>query len=56
MSKAIARDAIYRRGRLRAEDIKQCIRWYITYRLSNRNLVAMMAERGVHASHSTILR
>jgi transposase-like protein len=32
------------------------VRWYITYRLSYRDLVAMMAERGVEISHTTILR
>jgi transposase-like protein len=33
-----------------------CIRWYITYKLSYRDLVEMMAERGVDISHTTILR
>jgi DDE superfamily endonuclease len=33
-----------------------CVRWYITYRLSYRDLVAMMAERGLSVSHTTILR
>lgn len=33
-----------------------CIRWYITYKLSYRDLVQMMAERGVDVSHTTILR
>src|SRR5215207_5665810 len=33
-----------------------CIRWYITYKLSYRDLVEMMAERGVALSHTTILR
>jgi IS6 family transposase len=32
------------------------VRWYITYRLSYRDLVAMMAERGVIVSHTTIMR
>jgi transposase-like protein len=32
------------------------VRWYLTYRLSYRDLVEMMAERGVAVSHSTILR
>ena len=36
--------------------IQLCVRWYITYRLSYRDLVAMMAERGVDVSHTTILR
>src|SRR5438067_4971315 len=33
-----------------------CVRWYITYKLSYRDLVQMMAERGVDVSHTTILR
>jgi transposase-like protein len=32
------------------------VRWYITYRLSYRDLVEMMAERGIQVAHSTILR
>src|SRR5215213_2964727 len=32
------------------------VRWYITYKLSYRDLVEMMAERGVAVSHTTILR
>ena len=31
------------------------MRWYLTYRLSYRDLVEMMAERGITLSHSTIL-
>lgn len=33
-----------------------CVRWYITYKLSYRDLVEMMAERGVAVSHTTIRR
>jgi transposase-like protein len=33
-----------------------CVRWYITYKLSSRDLVEMMIERGVDVSHTTILR
>src|SRR5829696_3642321 len=36
--------------------ITLCVRWYITYKLSYRDLVEMMAERGVDVSHTTILR
>jgi transposase-like protein len=32
------------------------IRWYLTYKLSYRDLVEMMAERGVAVSQTTILR
>jgi transposase-like protein len=47
---------MYRRRRFDAEIIELCVRWYITYRLSYRDLVAMMAERGVSVSHTTIHR
>jgi transposase-like protein len=33
-----------------------CVSWYITYKLSYRDLVELMAERGVDVSHTTILR
>jgi transposase-like protein len=56
MTKAIARDPIYRHRRFEPEIIEWCIGWYLTYRLSYRDLVEMMAERGVTVSHSTILR
>jgi transposase-like protein len=33
-----------------------CVRWYISYKLSYRDLVAIMAERNVEVAHTTILR
>jgi transposase-like protein len=54
--RAIQRDAINRRRRFKSEDIELCVRWYITYRLSYRDLVAMMAERGVIVTHTTVMR
>ncbi len=56
MTKAIVRDPIYRRRRFQAEIIELCVRWCITYRLSYRDLVAVVAERGVVVSHTTIMR
>jgi transposase-like protein len=56
MTKPIARDPIYRRRGFDANIIELCVRWYITYRLSYRDLVEMMAERGIQVAHSTILR
>jgi len=32
------------------------VRWYLSYKLSYRDLVAMMAERGIDLAHTTILR
>jgi transposase-like protein len=56
MTQAIERDPIYRGRRFQTETIELCVRWYITYRLSYRDLAAMMAERGVVVSHTTIMR
>jgi transposase-like protein len=33
-----------------------CVRWYVTYPLSLRNLEEMMAERGVEVDHATVHR
>jgi len=30
-----------------------CVRWYLTYKLSYRDLVAIMAERNVDVAHTT---
>jgi putative transposase len=37
-------------------DIMLCVRWYVAYPLSLRNLEEMMQERGVFVDHSTIHR
>ncbi|WP_272516429.1 MULTISPECIES: IS6 family transposase [unclassified Providencia] len=34
----------------------QCVRWYLAYALSLRNLEEMMAERGIEVDHSTLHR
>lgn len=33
-----------------------CVGWYLSYKLSSRDLVNMMDERGVELAHTTILR
>src|SRR4051795_12435194 len=38
------------------EIISLCVRWYLGFKLSSRNLVQMMAERGIALAHTTILR
>jgi transposase-like protein len=38
------------------EVIVLCVRWYLRYKLSLRDLVEMMAERGLSLAHTTILR
>lgn len=38
------------------EIILLCVRWYLKYPLSYRNLVEMMAEKGLTIAHTTIIR
>jgi transposase-like protein len=56
MTQPVARDPIYRRPVFDADVIELCVRWYITYRLSYRDLVEVMAERGIQVAHTTVLR
>ncbi|ECU5695149.1 IS6 family transposase, partial [Salmonella enterica subsp. enterica serovar Kentucky] len=36
--------------------IAQCVRWYLAYSLSLRDIEDMMAERGIIVNHSTLHR
>ena len=56
MTRPASRDPIYHGRVFDADIIGLCVRWYITYRLSYRDLVAMMAERGVEVAHTTLLK
>ena len=56
MTQPIPRGAIHKRRVFDAEVIELCVRWYISYRLSYRDLVEIAAERGIHVAHTTILR
>jgi hypothetical protein len=53
MPRAASRDLIYFRHRHDSEVIELCVRWYLTYKLSYRDLAAMMAERNVAVTHTT---
>jgi len=36
--------------------ITPCVCWYVSYKLSYRDLAEMMAERGLSMAHTTIMR
>jgi transposase-like protein len=38
------------------EIVVLCVRWYLSFKLSYRDLVSMMSERGISLAHTTILR
>jgi putative transposase len=42
--------------RIEKDIILTCVRWYLAYPLSYRNLEEMMTERGVEVDHSNIYR
>ncbi|MGJ0580438.1 IS6 family transposase [Xenorhabdus bovienii] len=46
----------FRRLHYPIDVIAQCVRWYLAYALSLRNLEEMMAEHGVIVDHSTLHR
>ncbi len=47
---------LFKRRHFDSSIIISCVRCYITYKLSYRDLRDMMAERGVYLAHTTILR
>jgi transposase-like protein len=49
-------EALFKGRQFDQEIIVLCVRWYLRYKLSTRDLVEMMAERGVILVHTTILR
>ena len=51
-----SRPALFRGRHFRDEMIVLCVRWYLRYPLSYRDLEEMMAERGLTIDHSTIAR
>ena len=49
-----SRPELFRVRHFQDEIILLCVRWYLRYPLSYRNLEEMMAERGLRVDHSTI--
>ena len=49
-------EELFRGRHFDREVIILCVRWYLRYKLSFRDLVEMMSERGLHVAHTTILR
>src|SRR5271168_858520 len=56
MSKEKGLEGVFDGRHLDWEIIVLCVRWYLRYKLRLRNLVEMMAERGLSLAHTTILR
>ncbi len=50
---SLTREA-FKRWHYPVDIIVQCVRWYLAYALSLRNLAEMMAERGIAVDHPPI--
>lgn len=50
------RPSVFRGRHFQDEVIVLCVRWYLPYSLSYRDLEELMAERGLPVDHSTIAR
>src|SRR5271170_7393856 len=49
-------DELFKGRHFDREIIVLCVRWYLRYKLGFRDLVEMMAERGLSLAHTTIMR
>src|ERR1700751_4940237 len=56
MSKLMGVEQLFEGRHFDREVIILCVRWYLRFKLSLRDLVEMMAERGLSLAHTTILR
>jgi transposase-like protein len=52
----LSADELFKGRHFDREIIVLCVRWYLRYKLSFRDLVEMMAERGLSLAHTTITR
>jgi hypothetical protein len=56
MGKLKSVDELFEGRHFDREIIILCVRWYLRFKLSLRDLVEMMAERGLSMAHTTIMR
>ena len=56
MSKRKGLEGLFDGRHFDREIIILCVRWYLRYKLSLRDLVEMMAERGLSLADTTIMR
>jgi transposase-like protein len=56
VSKLLSLDELFKGRHFDAEIMVLCVRWYLQYKLSSRDLAEMMPERRISVAPSTILR
>ena len=56
VSRFVSVDKLFAGRHFDAEIVVWCVRWYLSFKLSYRDLVSMMSGRGIRLAHRTILR
>ena len=56
MARWLAVEELFKGRHFDREIVVLCVRWYMDYKLSYRDLVRMMAERALGLAHTTIMR
>jgi transposase-like protein len=56
LTSAVGMDDLFKGRQFDREIIILCVRWYLRFKLSFRDLVEMMGERGISLAHTTIMR
>ena len=56
MHRFVSVEALFNGRHFDRQIIIVCVRWYTSFKLSFRDLVIMMADRGISLAHTTILR
>ena len=56
MPRFIPVEELFRGRHFDREIVVLCVRWYLSFKLSYRDLVAMMDDRGITMAYTTILR
>ena len=56
MPRFVPIEELFKGRHFNQEIVVLCVRWYLSFKLSFRDWVAMLAERGIGMAHTTILR
>jgi len=52
VSRFVSADELFAGRHFDAEIVVLCVRWYLSFKLSYRDLVSMMSERGIRLAHT----
>src|SRR3954452_1885497 len=56
MSRFVPIEELFKGRHFDQEIVVLCVRWYLSFKLSSRDLVAILREHGLSMAHTTILR